>query len=84
LFAEQIMGTLRPEVTGHAVGDQIEPLAVSPRRACRLLSVGNTRLYELIAAGEIESYRDGRSRRITMASIRGRIARLVASARTPA
>jgi excisionase family DNA binding protein len=34
-----------------------------------MLACGNTRLYELIAAGEIESYRDGRSRKIPVASI---------------
>jgi excisionase family DNA binding protein len=82
LFAEQIMGILRPDVTGRAVSD-VEPLMVSPRQACRLLSIGNTRLYELIAAGEIESYRDGRSRRITLASIRTRIARLLANVGAP-
>ncbi len=60
-------------------GADLEPLAVSPRQACRLLGIGNTRLYELIAAGEIESYLDGRARRITMASIRARIARLLAA-----
>jgi len=57
-----------------------EPLVVGPREASRLLGVGNTRLYELIAAGELETYLDGRSRRITMASIRARVARLLAAA----
>jgi hypothetical protein len=37
-------------------------LVVSPRAARRLLDTGNTRLYELLAAGELDSYRDGRSR----------------------
>jgi excisionase family DNA binding protein len=77
------MGTLHHEVSNRALSE-IEPLAVSPRQACRILSVGNTRLYELIAAGEIESYLDGRSRRITMASIRTRIARLLANVGMPA
>jgi excisionase family DNA binding protein len=58
----------------------LEPLAVSPRQACRLLGVGNTRLYQLIGVGELASYRDGRARRITVESIRRRIARLVAAA----
>jgi excisionase family DNA binding protein len=52
-----------------------EPLVVRPRDACRLLAVGNTRLYELIGAGELETYLDGRARRITMDSIRRYIAR---------
>jgi excisionase family DNA binding protein len=51
------------------------PLAVPPRQACRLLCIGLTRLYELLHAGELESYRHGRSRRITIASIRAYIVR---------
>jgi Helix-turn-helix domain len=56
--------------------DNIEPLAVSPRQACLLLGIGNTRLYQLIGRGELVSYNEGRARRVTMASIRARIARL--------
>jgi excisionase family DNA binding protein len=52
-----------------------EPLVVPPKVACRLLSVGETRLYELIADGELDSFKDGVSRRITMASIKARVAR---------
>jgi len=54
-----------------------EPLAVSPRRAAFLLDCGMTRVYELIGSGELESYRDGASRKITMRSIRARIERLL-------
>jgi hypothetical protein len=43
-----------------------------------LLSVGNTHLYELISTGELDSYLEGRARRITVESIQRRIARLVA------
>jgi len=57
-------------------GRDVEPLAVAPRKACALLDIGNTRLYQLLAAGELVSYHEGRARRITMASIRARIARL--------
>jgi excisionase family DNA binding protein len=52
-----------------------ELLVVSPRRARRMLDCGNTRLYELIAARELESFKDGRSRKITVASIKAYIAR---------
>ena len=51
------------------------PLVVSPRRARYLLNVGNTRLYELLASGELDSFLDGRARKITMASIGQYIAR---------
>jgi excisionase family DNA binding protein len=71
------MATIRPQITGR---NDLEALAVSPRQACRLLGVGNTRLYELINAGELDSYRDGRMRRVTMESIRARVARLLACA----
>jgi excisionase family DNA binding protein len=49
-------------------------LLVKPKEACRLLACGNTRLYELIAAGELEAFLDGRSRKITTASIHRYIA----------
>jgi excisionase family DNA binding protein len=68
------MATTRPEPTGRR--QNLEPLAVSPRQACLLLGIGNTRLYELIGNGELVSYHEGRSRRITMESIRARVARL--------
>jgi hypothetical protein len=45
------------------------PLLVKPREAWRLLNCSNTRGYELIAARELESFLDGRSRKITMKSI---------------
>jgi hypothetical protein len=55
------------------------PLVVSPRVACVMLNIGTTRLYQLIGAGELDSYLDGRVRRITIDSIRRRIARLLAA-----
>jgi len=68
------MATVHPGVTGRAIGNDPEPLVVSPREACRLLSVGNTHLYQLIADREVDSFLDGCVRRITMESIRRRIA----------
>lgn len=56
-----------------------EPLVVPPRRASELLCMGLTRLYELLHEGELESYRHGRSRRITTASIRAYIERQIAA-----
>jgi excisionase family DNA binding protein len=53
------------------------PLVVPPRQACEMLCVSLTRLYELLHAGELESYRHGRSRRITIASMRAYIARQI-------
>jgi excisionase family DNA binding protein len=51
------------------------------REAARLLNVGQSRLYKLMRTGELESYRDGRARRITMKSIKDRVNRLAAADR---
>jgi excisionase family DNA binding protein len=61
----------------------IEILAVSPKVARQMLGCGNTRLYELLNAGEIKSYRDGGSRRVVVASLREFVARRVASSQQP-
>jgi excisionase family DNA binding protein len=58
--------------------DQPEPLVVRPRVAWRLLDCGNAYGYRLIAAGELESYRDGRARKITIESIHRYIKRRLA------
>jgi hypothetical protein len=50
-------------------------LVVKPRAAWKMLSCSNTRGYELIAAGELDSFLDGRSRKITVDSIRRYIMR---------
>jgi hypothetical protein len=60
-----------------------ERLVVSPRRAQFLLETGRTRLYELLAAGELDSYHDGRSRKITMESIHRLIERRLAESQPP-
>ncbi len=57
-----------------------EPLLVKPRDACRLLACGRTRLYQLINSGELDSFADGGSRKITASSIHAFIARQLAAA----
>jgi hypothetical protein len=56
-----------------------EPLVVKPKLAWVMLCCGNTRGYELLAAGELDSYLDGRSRKITVDSIHEYIARRLAA-----
>ena len=70
------MSTIHPGVTGRA----IEPLLVSPHDAWRMLGCGNTRGYELINTGELVSFKDGRSRKITVELIHQYIARKIAAA----
>jgi hypothetical protein len=55
------------------------PLVVKPKAAWKMLACSNTRGYELLAAGELDSFLDGRSRKITVESIRRYIAQRLAS-----
>lgn len=56
------------------------PLVVKPKVAWKMLACSNTHGYGLLAAGEITSFLDGRSRKILVASIRDYIARRLAAA----
>jgi hypothetical protein len=66
-------------VHNSAISD-VEPLVVKPKTAWRMLGCGNTHGYALLAAGELESFKDGHSRKITVASIKAYIARRLAAA----
>ena len=57
------------------LGDDDLRLVVSPKTAMQMLDIGETQLYALLKAGELESYRDGKSRKIVVASIKARIRR---------
>jgi hypothetical protein len=57
------------------IGTESQPLVVNPKAACRMLDCGTTRLYALLGTGQLESFRDGRSRKITLASIHRYVSR---------
>ena len=61
-------------IQGGGSGD-IGPLVVKPRDARRMLSCSQKRLYELLRDGQLESFKDGWSRKITVSSIERYIAR---------
>jgi hypothetical protein len=69
----QRITTLRPK---------IEPLLVRPAEAWKMLGCGNTHGYALLAAGELESFLDGRARKVIVSSIHAYIARRLAAANT--
>ena len=52
-----------------------EPICVRVNDAARMIGVGRTKLYELIAAGEIETVKLGKSTRITTASLHNLVRR---------
>jgi hypothetical protein len=77
------MATIQPGITGRRATQNVpERLLVRPRTAWRMLGCGNTRGYELINSGELVSFLDGRSRKVTVESIHQYIARKVAAANT--
>jgi len=47
----------------------MNPLGVSTKAAKEAIGCGHTKLYDLINAGELETYTIGRARRVTTASI---------------
>lgn len=53
----------------------MEPIAIAPKDAFAAIGVGVTKGYELLNAGELESFTVGRARRVTTASIRAFVAR---------
>jgi excisionase family DNA binding protein len=55
------------------------PLVASPNQAMRAIQVSRKKLYELINTGELESYTEGKSRRITVKSIGEYIERRLAA-----
>ena len=56
----------------------VTPLAVPPSAAGHMLSLSLSEVYERMRDGELESYQDGRARRITMKSIHAYMARRLA------
>jgi excisionase family DNA binding protein len=61
----------------------LQPLAVTPRRACDLLAIGKTRLFELLREGELKSYLNGGARRIPLSSLQEFQARKLAEGARP-
>ena len=55
------------------------PLVASPNQTMRAIQVSRKKLYELINTGELESYTEGKSRRITVKSINEYVERRLAA-----
>lgn len=52
-----------------SVSPYVEPICVRINDAANMIGVGRTKLYELIAAGELETVKIGKATRITTASL---------------
>lgn len=55
----------------------VEPICVKVNDAARMIGVGRTKLYELIAAGEVDVVKLGKSTRVTTASLKSLVERKV-------
>ena len=53
-------------MSGH---QPVEPICVRINDAARMIGVGRTKLYELIATGELETVKIGKAMRVTTASL---------------
>jgi excisionase family DNA binding protein len=49
--------------------DSIKPLAVSVKTACKLLGIGNTKMWELIKNGRVQTVHLGRKRLVIYFSL---------------
>jgi excisionase family DNA binding protein len=56
-----------------------EQLLLRPTEAARRLSIGRTKVYELMAAGELRSVKIGSSRRVSATALADFVARLDAA-----
>ena len=56
---------------------------MKPRQACIMLGCGITRLYELLNSGELSSFKDGASRKVTVESIHRYVARRIEASARP-
>ena len=52
-----------------SAASNLKPLVTDVRGACQLLGCARDQIYDLLHAGEIASYLDGRARRIVIASL---------------
>jgi hypothetical protein len=79
-----IAGTFHPfeAVLGTALA--IEPISVGTKTAWHMMGISNAHGYKLIEQGEIDSYLEGRVRKVTVASIKAYIERKLAAARKDA
>jgi hypothetical protein len=67
-------------MTNTVTEDPVRPLVVGMAKAEALLDTGPDSLYDLIKAGELESYLEGKRRKITMDSIERLIQKRLAAA----
>jgi len=66
-------------MTGAQIITLESPIVASPNQAMALLQISRKTLYRLINEGELESYTEGKSRRITVKSMGALVERRLAA-----
>ena len=69
-------------ISSTGLSEDEKKLVTSVKTACFMLDCGPDRVYQLLNSGELESYLDGRSRKILVASLKDYIARRLAASKT--
>jgi len=74
--------TTQPSHRRSVIGPTQTPkLLLTPEEAAAILSIGRTRVYELMGSGDLTSVRIGISRRIPRAAVESFVSRLLLDAR---
>lgn len=76
--------TARWNSPANSKGSHMDPIAIPPKQAFAAIGVGITKGYELIAAGDLETFKIGRATRITTESLRAYVARQLEAQREAA
>lgn len=63
--------------------ETLEPLLLTPEQAAERLGIGRTKTYELIRAGELESVKVGRLRRVPVDALAAYVASLRRTRKEP-
>ena len=75
--APLVNGRPGSEVESETGGDYMEKLLLSPAEAAAHLSIGRSKVYELMRLGQLRSVKIGASRRIPQAALADFIAALI-------
>jgi excisionase family DNA binding protein len=59
----------------------VSPLVVSPKEASRMLNCSHKKIYQLLAEKVLDSFTEGRSRKITVESIQRRVCQKLEASR---
>lgn len=66
----------REKLLTREIGRRVAPLLLKPEEAAEALGIARTRVYQLMRAGDIQSVKIGKVRRIPVAALQAYVERL--------